>query len=107
MSENDEILREASRAIRTADALVEDLGDPLSAKNLKKRMAPSWATRIPAAIKRAKELVGPDAWYANDSSTVVVTATEAALAQALFYSNHEDNPDPALIAFTEKVESLD
>ena len=70
-------------------------------------LTPSWATRIPAAIKRAEELVGPDDWYANDSSTVVVTATEVALAEALFYSNHEDNPDAALRAFTENIEALD
>ena len=36
-----------------------------------------------------------------------ITATEVALAKALFYSNHEDNPDAALRAFTEKVEALD
>ena len=71
---------------------------------------PSLATRIPAAIKRAKELVGPDDWYANDSSTVVVTATEIVLADELWgFAN--DGPCPpwpdALIAFTEKVEALE
>ena len=80
-------------------------------------LTPSWATRIPAAIKRAEELVGPDDWYANDSSTVVVTATEVALAAALLqlwevwqgrlYGRIiSESPHPVLVAFTEKVEAL-
>ena len=68
-----------------------------------------WSVRIPAAIKKAEELIGPDDWYANDASTIVITATEVALADELWgFAN--DGPCPpwpdALIAFCEKVEKL-
>ena len=76
---------------------------------------PPLATRIPAAIKRAKE-----PFAANPMLRVVgvgtgwVTATEVALAEALWKtyralnseSGEEHWPTP-LIAFTEKVEALD
>ena len=68
--------------------------------------AEPWATRIPAAIKRAEAFRWDNGWYLAKLD-VPFTATEVALAKALFYSNHEDNPDAALRAFTEKVESLD
>ena len=45
---------------------------------------PPWSTRIPAAIKEAEELIGPDDWYENDANTVVVTAGELELAKALW-----------------------
>lgn len=83
-----------------------------------------WSVRIPDAIARAKELVKRDAgdWYANDKA-VVITATEVALAEALWDYTQilmhgtekqamlERHPTiynaPALIAFCEKVEALD
>ena len=79
---------------------------------------PPWATRIPAAIKRAKEELEGEheceriGFSMNQVgvNTVVITATEVALADELWgFAN--DGPCPpwpdVLIAFTEKIESLD
>jgi hypothetical protein len=79
----------------------------------------SWSTRIPAAIARAKEFVGDASWRETQppSPTVkIITREEVALAEALWetWAMHKDCddscveavPDPALIAFTTKVESL-
>ena len=80
-------------------------------------LAPSWATRIPAAIKRAEE-VG-DVYLPTDpvkdtatSPRFMLTVTETALAEALWEVKKgfiwmEGEPPLALIAFVEKVESLD
>ena len=77
---------------------------------------PPWSVRIPAAIKKAEGLIGPDDWYANDASTVVVTAGELALAKDAcetweletmkLYGGIAQEPPPELIAFTEKIEKL-
>ena len=75
---------------------------------------PPWATRIPAAIKRAEDWVEDHKGW----SFIPITATEVALAEALWeqmqgdeYRRHPANPEavppPALIAFMEKVEALD
>ena len=77
-----------------------------------------WATRIPAAIKRAEELTQNDVMVMCRIESVYeyLTATEAALAEALWdlwtlaYGDADEFDDPwkaALIAFTEKVEVLD
>ena len=75
----------------------------------------SWASRIPAAIKRAEEVgdVYLPADPVKDTATsprFMLTATETAKAKAL-WSYCQDNScppwAPALIAFTEKIESLD
>ncbi|KKK79384.1 hypothetical protein LCGC14_2834060 [marine sediment metagenome] len=80
-----------------------------------------WSERIPAAIAKAKELVGPDDWYVNDDTTAVITAGEVALASALwgeFFSGTPeefdatvaegqlDQCDEALSAYCEKIERL-
>ena len=74
---------------------------------------PPWAARIPAAIKRAKEVgdVYLPADPVKDTATsprFMLTATETALAEALWKLIEQlgNAPSPALIAFTEKVESL-
>ena len=93
-------------------------------------LIPSWATRIPAAIKRAE--VKAEAWrqlvlVLADKNTDLhphtahallkdfITPVEAALAEALWeqhefeaiklYGGIAQPPPPALIAFTEKVEA--
>ena len=82
---------------------------------------PPWATRIPAAIKRAKE-VG-DVYLPTDpvkdtatSPRFMLTAGEVALAEALMEAIRGEvgttrfeaalAETPELIAFTEKVEKL-
>ena len=86
------------------------------------RDPPPLATSIPAAIKRAEEHVASDEHESGNCDCHYpgkrITATEVALAKALWeqmrgdeYRRHPANseavPPPALIAFTEKVESLD
>ena len=81
----------------------------------------SWATRIPAAIKRAEEVgdVYLPADPVKDTATsprFMLTETEVALAEALWemcdavYNEdpqaHDWTPPPALRDFTEKVEAL-
>ena len=72
---------------------------------------PSWATRIPAAIKQAEELLldaGERDYFWLLKPRSVITATEVALAEALWAWIAEPGETPAaLIAFTEKVEALD
>ena len=88
------------------------------------RDPPPWATRIPAAIKRAKEELG-DADYVivqrqqlgTDTIVVALTATEAALAEAHWdlwtlmplnpLQDENERYPPELIVFTEKVEQID
>lgn len=75
-----------------------------------------YATRIPQAIEKAKGLValGVDGkvWFSPDALEQTLTATEVALAKALwgyFWRTEEvgiENPPAALIAFCEKVEGL-
>ncbi len=83
-----------------------------------------WASRIPAAIAQAEERVAQKPLYRGEHQEPYsfekhesITATEVALAKALWeelqfeqhklYGGIEQEPPPALHAFTEKVESLD
>ena len=88
-----------------------------------------WATRIPAAIKRAEELLSGrslKSWGVlggETMSVIGITREEVALAKALWTDHAEPGADhsqyieeqagapcdscTALIAFTEKVEVLD
>ena len=87
-----------------------------------------WATRIPVAIKRAEEKLDGEAFvlippYCDGNktdNTIAITATEVALADALWETwnawlgdirfhpatTARPEPPPALIAFTEKVEKI-
>ena len=79
-----------------------------------------WSTRIPAAIEEGKKLLGGDEYVlipphtrGNDTGfTVVLTAGEVALAEALWQVACEETPPdiaadyPALIAYTEKIEAM-
>ena len=72
----------------------------------------NWATRIPAAIKRAKQKIAGKHHIWLSRQRDFITATEVALAEALWkmwwYDDKAagDDPPPALIAFTEKVEAI-
>ena len=80
------------------------------------RQPKPWPVRIPAAIEKGKKLFGDihgTPVVSHEVNGVVVTADEVALAEAA----HQWHPDPicadsgcltgpALIAYTEKMESL-
>ena len=79
---------------------------------------PSWSLRIPAAIAKAEELLASTGIgvYFKMSATGVITATEVALAKALWeahqslaleYGERVEIVPPALRDFCTKVESLD
>ena len=63
-----------------------------------------WSTRIPAAIEKAEKQLR---WCTSGLS---YTAGEVALAKALWLEmrchHNGKTPDPALIAYTEKLEAL-
>ena len=78
-----------------------------------------WSSRIPAAIAKAESLTnGHDHRVAlEEGSLTIITATEVALAKALWelwveycdaldWEEAGDTPPPALIVFAQKVESL-
>ncbi len=90
---------------------------------------PSWSVRIPAAIAKAEEHFAAGAEVLNSHAELCtrdcwtgLTANQVALAKALWgasgcpiclkkqlvthFHSGDSSPHPALIAFTEKVESL-
>ena len=85
------------------------LRDKTQAAILKDKTEP-YSVRIPAAIKHAKELIGPQLYIRRGKGPFVyITVGEVALAEALwdeFSRPYDGEYPPALIAFTEKVEKL-
>ena len=81
---------------------------------------PDWATRIPRAIEEGKRLLRKAGWdgqqrvafWKRGSGQPVFSNGELALAEALWEVACEETPPdiaadyPALIAYTEKIESL-
>ena len=74
-----------------------------------------WSTRIPEAIEEGKKRLGRGTLVrrAGGGPETAITAGEAALAEALWETHRKycdeynwdyDEPPPALIAFTEKIE---
>ena len=96
----------------------EELGDPLSPHNLKKRMGgheKPWSARIPAAIERAEEhLATHSNWDAKLGCQHGLNLGEVALAKLAYdwecgeFTDPGDHwtPPPALRSFTEEVEKL-
>ena len=76
--------------------------------------------RIPAAIEEGKRLLDEEPWVMLNPKTLehrgtIITATEVALAEALWNTHRKycdeynwdyNEPPPALIAYTEKIESI-
>ena len=98
-----------------AGDIEDDSYDPVKARLVSPQSKPPWSSRIPAAIAKAEKLDFVGDLYEQVWGNKHLTTTEVALAKALWTmclrtAGTEgyvwDEFKEALIAFTEKVESL-